>query len=522
MESNYTIASYLRLSLDDDKDGDSASIIGQRELILSRITSMFPNQEYLLLEFSDDGYSGTNFNRPGVQKLLNEVKSGNVQCIIVKDLSRFGRNYVEVGNYLERVFPFLGVRVISINDNYDSDTHKGSTGGIDIPFRNLLYDLYSKDISRKVLSSKMMKLKNGEFTSPYAPYGYLKDPNDNKNLLVDTSVAHIVLRIFQEVVDGKTTREIAVRFNEEGILTPMLYKQSQGLERGFNNSGKTNVWNSEIIRRTIHDERYTGTFVGGKNKQRIRDDKRCIRTKKEEWVVIKNRFEAIVPEELYVLANQNIKAKSKKSELLSDSNKIFAKKVRCSNCELLMEKKGKEGGHYFCKTAKFAKCDCFDGKLYEKDLINILLPIIIQHMNLAISLQELREKQKAIFQKKQLEKNMRIKSIEDEIEKSDNLQFELYEKYLLKKITKEYFLRHKEYMQSQLETNKKKLIELKSSTEIYEENIKKNNHIIDIYKNKPIIETITRELVDRVIDTIWVNPDGSIDIKFNYEDPINT
>ncbi len=522
MNKDYTIALYLRLSLDDDTDGDSISIVGQRELLLSRITSIFPNQEYSLLEFSDDGYSGTNFNRPGVQNLLNEVKNGNVQCIIVKDLSRFGRNYVEVGNCLERVFPFLGVRVISVNDNYDSDTHKGSTGELDITFRNLLYDLYSKDMSRKILSSKMMKLKNGEFSSPYAPYGYIKDPNDNKKLLIDTKAADIVLRIFEEVAEGKTTREIAIRFNEEGILTPMLYKQSQGVGRGFNNSGKTNVWNSETIRRTIQDERYIGSFVGGKNKQRIADNKRCIRTKKEDWVIIKNRFEPIVSEELYLLANQNIKSNRKKREVSSDPSKIFIKKVRCSNCELLMAKKGKEGGHFFCKTAKFAKCDCFDGKLYEKDLIDILLPTIIQHMNLAISFQKLAEKQKATFQTKLQEQKKKIQSLEDEVNKSDNLQIELYERYLLKKISKEDFLRQKKYIYKQLESKKQELIKLQSSIGIYEKKINKKMSIIEAYQDKPLITTITRELVDRLIDVIWVNPDGSIEIEFNYEDPMKT
>lgn len=167
--SKNLLARYIRLSREDEKESESNSIANQRELLKNFVESSPDLSQYEAVEFCDDGYSGTNFDRPGVIALLEEVRAGNIRCILVKDLSRFGRNYIEVGDYLEQIFPFLGVRFISVNDRFDSSDFEGTTGGLDVGFRNLIYALYSKDLSQKVRSAKKTRMEKGEFIGSHAP-----------------------------------------------------------------------------------------------------------------------------------------------------------------------------------------------------------------------------------------------------------------------------------------------------------------------------------------------------------------
>jgi len=197
------LAEYIRLSQEDENQGESNSIRNQRELLNAFVESSPDLSQYEVVEFCDDGYSGTNFDRPGVKSLLDEVRAGNIQCIIVKDLSRFGRNYIDIGDYLEQIFPFLGVRFISVNDHFDSNDFDGTTGGLDVGFRNLIYSLYSKDLSQKVRSAKKTRMEKGEFIGSHAPYGYAKSSENRKKLVVDEKAAAVVRRIFAMANEGK-------------------------------------------------------------------------------------------------------------------------------------------------------------------------------------------------------------------------------------------------------------------------------------------------------------------------------
>lgn len=196
-----TIAIYIRVSLEDDDlqngKAESSSITNQRELLRSFIMEKNEFAGCRIKEFFDDGFTGRNFDRPGFQNMITECQAGNVKCIIVKDLSRLGRNYVEVGNLLEQLFPFLGIRVISVNDSYDSDTFNGQTGGIDVAFKNLVYNLYSRDLSQKVKSAVTTRMKRGEYIGPFGLFGYKKSDTDIHKLVVDEDAALIVRRILQ-------------------------------------------------------------------------------------------------------------------------------------------------------------------------------------------------------------------------------------------------------------------------------------------------------------------------------------
>ena len=216
----YPIAIYMRVSKEDAKDKEESNSIGMQRMLLRKfVAEKF--SDYELSEFCDDGYTGTNFERPGAQKLLEQVRDSEISCIVVKDFSRFARDYIELGAYLEQIFPFLGVRFLSVNDNYDSSDYQGGIAGIDVNFRNLLYDLYSKDLSLKVRSSLAVRKEQGQYISGNSPFGYEKDPDDRHALVIAQDEAEIVKRIFSLKVEGYSSTQIARLFNADGIKTPI-------------------------------------------------------------------------------------------------------------------------------------------------------------------------------------------------------------------------------------------------------------------------------------------------------------
>lgn len=513
------IALYLRLSLDDECEGESASISGQRELILGELKSIFKDSEYEVFEFFDDGHTGTNFNRPGVISMLDAIRNGNINCVIVKDLSRFGRNYVEVGNYLERVFPFLGVRFISINDNYDSSSHKGSTGDLDIPFRNLLYDLYSKDMSRKILSSKDMKRKKGEIATAYTPYGYLKDKSNKMTLLIDDIAAEIVKRIFNDILLGKSTGQIAKALNAENILTPMRHKHNMGISSTFNAGDKENIWTATSVRVIVKDERYIGKFIGGKTQSRIANNKKMVCVPRSQWVVIPDRLPIIIPQDVFLKANEMIVG-SKSTTYKSNEDRLFSKKIRCACCGLLFRRKDQVTAYYFCSTPKYSEKECYDGKLREADLSKILLPIMQSHLKIAVSFNKMLSKEKQLFEEKIHQKESALKRIQDNIKKSENMSFELYEKYLERKISKDEFLAKKDKIQKQLAKDEDYSSQLRQDLELFKMNASKSLDIVEAYSKYDYITEVTKELVDRLVDIIIVNSDGSLEISFKYRNPL--
>ena len=219
------VAMYLRLSQEDDLIRyESNSILNQRDMLMKHIRSLPELRGYAVVEFKDDGYSGKNMERPGMQELLEQVKCGNIAVLLVKDISRFARDYLVAGRYLEQIFPFMGVRFISVNDNYDSANFSGGIAEIDVAFKEILYDYYSEDLSVKVKSALLTGKKNGKFISSQAPYGYKKDTNDYHRVVVDEETAEVVRRIYEMSLSGLSVNKIAQRLNGEGVENPYSYK----------------------------------------------------------------------------------------------------------------------------------------------------------------------------------------------------------------------------------------------------------------------------------------------------------
>lgn len=292
----YQIAIYIRLSKEDDEEKcESNSITMQRILLCKFVAENF--SEYDLLEFCDDGYTGTNFERPGMQNMLELVKASKINCIIVKDFSRFARDYIELGSYLEQIFPFMGIRFISINDNYDSKNYRGGIADIDVNFKNLLYDLYSKDLSQKIRSSLAVRKENGQYVSGNSPFGYEKNPKDRHALLIAEDEAEVIRRIYSLTVEGYMPVEIARLFNAMQVKTPIEFKIEKGRTSRVP-KGERFLWNSSTICQILRNEVYIGNIVQKKFAKDAVGGKNHL-TPCEDWLVTYNHHEPIIDKEVF-------------------------------------------------------------------------------------------------------------------------------------------------------------------------------------------------------------------------------
>lgn len=287
----YLIAIYMRVSKEDAKDKEESNSIGMQRMLLRKfVAEKF--SDYELSEFCDDGYTGTNFERPGVQKLLEQVRDSRISCIVVKDFSRFARDYIELGSYLEQIFPFLGVRFLSVNDNYDSADYQGGIADIDVNFRNLLYDLYSKDLSLKVRSSLAVRKEQGQYISGNSPFGYEKDPDDRHALVIAQDEAEIVKRIFSLKVEGYSSTQIARLFNANRVKTPIEFKIEKGRTRRAP-KGERFQWSTGTICQILRNEIYIGNIVQKKYEKDFVGGKNHIRPR-EEWLTGYDHHEPII------------------------------------------------------------------------------------------------------------------------------------------------------------------------------------------------------------------------------------
>ena len=259
--NKYKVAAYLRLSKEEfSNEKESNSITNQKIIINNYLKE---HNEYKLVDYYiDDGYSGTNFDRPEFQRMLEDIKNKKIDVIIIKDLSRLGRNYIETGNFIEVIFPAMGVSVMSVDENCEINS-SDYYGDDYLPLKNLFNDMYAKDISKKVRSSLIVKKYNGEFTGKLAPYGYIKDPKDKHKFLIDKNVSHIIKKIFDMILDGKSRRQVADFLNDNDILTPSEYLNIN------TNEGISMVkkWNPEMVNTILKNENYTGTLFQGKRRK---------------------------------------------------------------------------------------------------------------------------------------------------------------------------------------------------------------------------------------------------------------
>lgn len=382
---------YLRLSRDDGDKEESNSITGQRELLRDYISQRPEFREYAVRV--DDGFSGSTFERPSFQKMIEDVKAGRTDCIIVKDLSRFGRNYLDAGEYIEKIFPFLGVRFIAVNDNYDSLGDKKASDDLIIPFKNLINEAYCRDISVKIRSQLEIKRKNGQFLGSFAAFGYLKDDQDKNRLVVDQYAADIVRDIFKWKLEGVSPQDIADALNKLGVLSPMEYKRSLGMK--FTTSFKTNAkaaWSAGTVIRILKNPIYTGVLVQGKETTPSYKVHKRITKDESEWTVIADSHEAIISKIDFDSVQKVLKCDTRRSP---DGKAVglFSGMIFCGDCGASMVRKTVPAGekkyvYYVCSAHKQDK-SCSPHRMRDVALEEIVLDSVKQHISEVIDMSEL-------------------------------------------------------------------------------------------------------------------------------------
>lgn len=525
MLDDKVIALYERLSNEDedvkrnDAKSESNSIGNQRKLLYTYIRQKPELAGMRVVEFKDDGYSGTNFERPKFLELMEEVRRGNIDIIIVKDFSRLGRDYLDAGNYLDKIFPAYGIRFIAINDGYDSNSHIGQTTGLDVGLKNIVNDMYSKDISLKRISTNMIRYKKGEYIGPHGFYGYKHDKKIRK-LIIDQEAAKVIKRIFQCSIDGYSTNEIAALLNNEGILSPHEYKKRNGMGINSNLVDSKAVWTKSMVKRIICDERYVGKMISHKSRVERVGSNKTIPVPKEEWIIVKGTHEAIISQELFDGANEALTQRAKKK--IGRKGKLNRHNLfRCAHCKHKLQFTGSSdkrkhmscgfgvgSNDEICKSLRVSRKDLEEKVIYT---LNTMGSVYLD----------------AIKRKKEKEATMQIdykKMINANKSKIRALQVERrnhYLKYTNGEVTREAYVELAASYSKRITELETKINELETELEA------KNSQDIEIDDTSKEIETYfclseyDEEQLNQVIDAIYVSEDGSMEISFKRRDILN-
>lgn len=517
MQSEKMDIAYLRLSLEDDDVASGDSIescsIGSQRLCIKEYAKRNADVPTEFTEMVDDGYSGTSMQRPAMTRLLQLVAMGRVRTVIVRDLSRFARNYLEAGHYLEYVFPSYDVRFISINDNYDSaKVEYGDPMALQLAIRNLLNDLYSKDISRKIKSAVDLKKMNGEYVYGQVPYGYKKGEKKN-TIEIDEEAAAIVKRIFHLAKQGVTVTQIAKKLNEEKVITPSVYLapvRGKYKTRDF--------WTYESVRNILNNRIYTGDTVPFKSHVTRIGSKRVKAVPEEEQIVLPDTHDAIISRETFYQAREVIKS-NKKTKTGKPAN-VLSGYLVCGCCGNKLAKGRTTNKNWLCATARYTdEMECGSVRLNEAMMKEKLLSAIQLQCNLAdAKLRKVKSRQNE-FEKQMEELAWQLKQKQRKLDENASLLMNLLEEYYAGKYTKEGFLTQKE----KLKDDKKQLEDDIHSIEISIQNMKAErerqvllrDEAATVQKHGEITE-LNASLMKELVKEIRVYPDNAVQIIWNF------
>lgn len=509
-------AVYIRLSREDGDKEESDSVGNQRKLILNYLHG---KADFTLYDiYIDDGFSGTNFNRPAFRKMIAEIESGAVNCVIVKDLSRFGRDYIGTGNYLERYFPDHDVRFISVTDHIDSAKQ---TYDMLLPIKNIFNEQYARDISQKVYASMKTKQEAGEFIGAFSSYGYKKSPVNKNKLVIDEYAANVVRRIFSLYLQGYGKQRIAKLLNAEGIPCPSAYKRLNGENyRNPNHPDAACYWTYSTVRKILMNEIYIGNMVQGTKHQRMRGRQRPIG--REDWVVVKGTHEPVIDLETWKKTRHLLAIQHRDLDLETNKN-IFAGFLKCADCGRSMMKnswKLADGGStcsFYCGTYKRnGKNLCTPHTLPYHILERIVLEDLNRIIQQIPDLQELVRSQAAANAPGKKTPEAELSRLKSELEKIQKRKKSLYEDYRDELISKEELLSYREdYLKKEsllsrqfetLEARKNDTASSDASWPPWIKGLLEAGHI----------EKLDRNIVVEMIDEIIVYENRKIKIRYNF------
>jgi len=503
----YVIALYIRLSIEDIKV-ESMSIDNQKIALHKYADTMEGICNAEVVEFIDNGYSGTNFERPAVQELIDAVRAGKVNCIIVKDFSRFGRNSIEVGYFMERVFPLYGIRFISINDAYDSADYQGDTGGISVAFKYLAAEFYSRDLSVKSTTAKMVKMKRGEYQSKICLYGYRKSADGRME--PDEETAPNVRLIFELAAQGYSSPQIGKVLVERGIPTPGERKAARGIAY-HDVSRSAGLWQTSTITRLLDDERYIGTYIIGKrhvteiggSHVRLKDE--------SEWIKIPDHHPAIVSKELFDQAQA--KRRHSKCPKKTVHQYPLRTKAFCGCCCHALSRSGGKTRYFYCRHTKVNdRAPCYNMTVKENELEAAIYDTISKQAKIILNLDNLSNAGLL---------DIRLAERADYGQQVEGLKAQkraLYEQLILCEISKA------EYMECKAEIDKE-LVRLEQvfsalNTQTAQMQMDADTKNASRKLAQEIIDTdgLTAGLVDTLIERVYVYPGNQLDIEWKIKD----
>lgn len=512
---------YLRLSRDDGDKEESNSITGQRELLRDYISQRPELREYAVRV--DDGFSGSTFERPSFQKMIEDVKAGRTDCIIVKDLSRFGRNYLDAGEYIEKIFPFLGVRFIAVNDNYDSLGDKKASDDLIIPFKNLINEAYCRDISVKIRSQFEIKRKNGQFLGSFAAFGYLKDEQNKNKLVVDQYAADIVRDIFKWKLEGVSPQDIADALNKLGVLSPMEYKRSLGMK--FTTSFKTNskaLWSAGTVIRVLKNPIYTGVLIQGKETTPSYKVHKRVTKDESEWTVIEDSHEAIISKIDFDSVQKVLKCDTRRSPG-GKAVGLFSGMIFCGDCGASMVRKTVPAGekkyvYYVCSAHKQDK-SCSPHRIRDNALEEIVLDSLKQHISEVVDMSKLLKiTDTAPLRTAQAQKVQRqLDKKHEEYEKLQKLLMSLYENLADGIIDREEYTRLKASFTARADEAEKQMDALREQLEDIHNHGTENAWMNEFIKRQGLT-ALDRAVVVALIDKILIHSNDVVEIIYRWQD----
>lgn len=518
----FKAALYLRLSREDGDKEESDSIGNQRKLL----KSFLMEQEDIVLAdiYIDDGYTGTNFNRPNFRRMIADIEDGLINCVIVKDLSRFGRDYLETGRYIQRYFPEKKVRFIAVNDRIDS---RESVYDLMLPIKNLFNEQYARDISAKVQSSFKAKQRSGEFVGAFPSYGYQKSVHDKHKLIIDPYAANIVRRVFDLYVQGYGKAKIAHVLNEEEVLCPTVYKRANGENyKNCNKLSSTSYWTYSTIDHMLKNEMYLGNMVQGKT----RKDMHCRAEYVEEgeWIIVKNTHPAIIDRETWDKVQSLLKRNTRNLNFEQHIS-IFAGFLKCGDCGRAMSKKSytdtKGRLHYTFRCGTYSHSGskyCSSHMIHEEVIKQIVLTDLNKIIRSVRDLEKLVERQSKAVPTALGALQMEIERLSGELEKIKRRKREIYEDFKDNLISREEYISYREDYLIKEKNLEKKILISKEEAETYgEEDVFQNTWIRALLDTHSMVD-LTRDIVIEMIDCIQVYEGHKIKIVYNFSDELES
>ena len=524
----YRTAGYARLSVEDSGKPGSETLESQKRLIMDYIEGA-PDMEFTTL-FFDNGETGTDFKRPGFESLMDAVRKGEVNCIVVKDLSRFGRNYKETGNYLERIFPFLGVRFIAITDSFDTLTAERGANGYIVPLKNLINETYSRDISKKSASALHTKQQRGEFIGAWAPYGYSKDPEDYHKLVPNPDTAPIVQRIFRMRVQGLSYPVIARTLNEEGVSSPSRYLVETGLCKS--ETYANSIWKVMNVKNILQRQVYIGHMVQGVKRQSFHDGRKQYYRPESEWDIVENTHEPIIDEETFATVQNMAKAAHDtyyenlgKFDALGKTENILQGLVYCADCgrPLVRYKSVSHGKKlwytFICPLHSTDKDACPLKSVREDELLTVLQEAISKQIALAVDMKALTSSVNSspAHRKHSLNKQGLLEQERKAMKRCEELRDSLYQNYVEKLMTEREYMTMKERYSSETAAHADRIKELEQQIEAAKVYTPENRFLASFCSFKGT-STLSRDLLVALIDRIEVGEENRINIKFRFQD----